>query len=99
MAARRLTDPMAARRYPDPTGARRLAEPPTSRPLAVAPALTARERAVLTLLAEGYATREIAKRLSYSERTIKNILQDFTSRLHLRNRTQAVAYALRRGWI
>jgi len=54
---------------------------------------------VLALLAEGYPTREIAQRLSYSERTIKNVVQEITTRLQLRNRTQAVAYAIRRGWI
>ncbi len=61
--------------------------------------LSGRERDVLALLADGYATREIAERLCYSERTIKNVLHYVTSRLQLRNRTQAVAYAVRRGWI
>ena len=40
---------------------------------------------------------EIAKRLSYSERTIKNVIHDITARLQLRNRSQAVAYAMREG--
>jgi len=61
--------------------------------------LTKRERDVLALLAEGYSTREVATQLAYSERTIKNIVQDVTMRLNLRNRTQAVVYAVRNGWI
>jgi DNA-binding NarL/FixJ family response regulator len=44
-------------------------------------------------------TTEIAARLSYSERTVKNVLHGLTSRLHLRNRAHAVAYALREGYI
>ncbi len=58
-----------------------------------------RERDVLALVADGFSTREVALRLCYSERTIKNILQNVTNRLALRNRTQAVAYAVRCGWI
>jgi DNA-binding CsgD family transcriptional regulator len=61
--------------------------------------LHARELDVLALVAEGYSTREVARTLSYSERTIKNILQDLTTRFGLRNRTQAVAWALRNGLI
>jgi len=61
--------------------------------------LTKRERDVLELVAEGQSTREVADSLNYSERTIKTVLQDLTIRLHLRNRTHAVAYALRNGWI
>jgi DNA-binding NarL/FixJ family response regulator len=61
--------------------------------------LTERERTVLQLLADGLSTREVALKLCYSERTIKTVIQDLTIRLQLRNRTQAVAYALRQGWI
>ena len=39
------------------------------------------------------------RRLFYSERTVKNIIHDITSRLELRNRTHAVAYAIREGLI
>ncbi|MET9015927.1 response regulator transcription factor [Streptomyces olivaceoviridis] len=59
--------------------------------------LTAREVDVLRLLAEGLSTAEVAGRLNYSERTIKNVLHDVITRLGLRNRTQAVAYAIRNG--
>ena len=48
---------------------------------------------------EGLDTSEIAVSLSYSERTIKNVLHEVTSRLQLRNRSHAVAYALRNGLI
>jgi DNA-binding NarL/FixJ family response regulator len=58
-----------------------------------------REVAVLRLVADGLDTKEIAELLSYSERTIKNILHDVTNRFHLRNRSHAVAYAMREGWM
>jgi len=59
--------------------------------------LTAREIEVLRMLAEGTETAEIAQRLNYSERTIKNTIYAMQSRLGLRNRTHAVAFALRRA--
>lgn len=61
--------------------------------------LASREIEVLRLVAEGYDTGDIAVRLSYSERTIKNVLHAVMTRLHLRNRSHAVAYALRQGLI
>ena len=61
--------------------------------------LSDREVEVLKLLSEGHATAEVARRLCYSERTVKNVLQDMTRRHNLRNRTHAVAYALRQGLI
>jgi DNA-binding NarL/FixJ family response regulator len=61
--------------------------------------LTQREIEVLRLVADGFDTCEIAMKLHYSERTIKNILHDVTVRFGLRNRTHAVAYALREGLI
>lgn len=61
--------------------------------------LTEREIEVLRLLADGHDTAEVGERLFYSERTVKNIIHDVTSRLELRNRTHAVAYAIREGLI
>jgi DNA-binding NarL/FixJ family response regulator len=61
--------------------------------------LTDREVKVLKLLADGLDTAEVARRLFYSDRTVKNIVHEITARLNLRNRTQAVAYALRHGLI
>jgi DNA-binding NarL/FixJ family response regulator len=61
--------------------------------------LAEREMDVLRLVADGFDTAEIAEKLSYSQRTVKNVLHDITSRLYLRNRAHAVAYALRQGLI
>ncbi len=61
--------------------------------------MSAREIEILRLVAEGLDTAEIAVKLSYSERTVKNALHDVTTRLQLRNRSHAVAYALKQGLI
>ena len=61
--------------------------------------LADREVEVLRLVADGLDTAEIADKLAYSQRTVKNVLHDVTNRLQLRNRSHAVAYALRHGLI
>lgn len=61
--------------------------------------LTEREVKVLRLLADGMDTAEVGRQLFLSERTVKNVVHDVMSRLNLRNRTHAVAYALRQGLI
>jgi DNA-binding NarL/FixJ family response regulator len=72
---------------------------PTSRAPVRSPQLSEREVAVLRLVGDGKDTREIARELCYSERTVKNVLQNVTTRLGLRNRSHALAYALREGLI
>jgi DNA-binding NarL/FixJ family response regulator len=61
--------------------------------------LTGRELDVLRLLSTGQNTRQIAEDLSYSEKTVKNIVHDVLVRMNCRNRAQAVAMATRRGFI
>ncbi len=61
--------------------------------------LTEREVEVLRMVSDGASTTEIAGKLCYSERTIKNVIQDVITRFQLRNRSHAVAYALRQGLI
>ena len=61
--------------------------------------LTQREQQVLGLVAAGHATREVAEQLSYSERTVKNVLHDVVTKLNARTRSQAVAFAVREGLI
>jgi DNA-binding NarL/FixJ family response regulator len=61
--------------------------------------LTKREQEVLRLVAEGNPTREVARRLCYSERTIKNVIHDIVTKLNARTRSQAVANAVRAGLI
>jgi DNA-binding NarL/FixJ family response regulator len=61
--------------------------------------LTDREQQVLALIAAGHQTREVAQELSYSERTVKNVLHDVVTKLNARSRSQAVAFAVREGLI
>lgn len=61
--------------------------------------LTHREHAVLELVADGVPSREIAHRLAYSERTVKNVLHDVLTKLDARSRSHAVAVAVREGII
>lgn len=61
--------------------------------------LSEREVRVLRLVADGLDTHQIASELCYSERTVKVILHDVINRFQLRNRSHAVAYALREGLI
>ncbi len=61
------------------------------------PRLSARERDVVELIAEGCTNREIAERLVISERTTENHVQRIVNRLGLQSRTQVAAWALRHG--
>jgi DNA-binding NarL/FixJ family response regulator len=57
--------------------------------------LTAREREVLALVAEGLRNREIAARLGVSEHTVKFHLRNILEKLHAVSRTQLAARAAR----
>lgn len=59
--------------------------------------LTDREKQVLELVAEGSTNRDIASRLNVTENTVKYHLKNILEKLHLRNRAQAVAYAMQAG--
>ena len=73
--------------------------PDSGPPRLATPRLSDREQRVLALIAEGHPTREVAKQLSYSERTVKNVLHDIVTKLNARSRSQAVAHAVRDGLI
>ncbi|MVO88159.1 hypothetical protein GPA10_26220 [Streptomyces sp. p1417] len=57
------------------------------------PALTARERGVLRLLALGLSNRLIARELGISEKTVKNHLSSIYLKIGATDRTQAALYA------
>jgi DNA-binding NarL/FixJ family response regulator len=59
--------------------------------------LTAREHEVLVLLAAGLSNRELASRLTISERTARTHVSHILDKLGLRSRTQAALYAIRQG--
>ena len=69
---------------------------PAARPSQV---LTEREREVLSLVAQGRTNREIGQALFLSENTIKYHLKSILAKLHLNNRAEAVAFALRSGLV
>ena len=61
--------------------------------------LTARELEVLRHVAAGLRNREIAERLGVGEQTVKNHLSSILHKLGVPNRTNAVMYAARQGWL
>ena len=62
-------------------------------------ALTAREREILALVAQGHSNREIAEQLVISERTARTHVSNVLSKLQLSSRTQAALLAIREGLI
>ncbi len=61
--------------------------------------LTDREKQVLQYVAQGASNKEIAGYVTITEGTVKNHLHNILEKLHLHNRAQAAAYALREGLI
>lgn len=61
--------------------------------------LTPRESEVLQLVAQGATNKEIADSLFISENTVKTHLQNIMEKLHLANRSQAAAYAIKKGLV
>lgn len=70
-----------------------------SREAQVLTPLTHREVEILQHVAAGLANKEIAHKLSISERTVKNHLSNIMEKLHVNSRTQAAVYALRSGLV
>ena len=66
-------------------------------PATVAPALTPREREILSMLAEGLPNKVIAARLGISEHTVKTHLEGIFDKLGASTRAEAVAQGVRRG--
>lgn len=79
------------RRYLFPDIARRLSA------LRLGPAITAREREILAMIASGHANKEIAAVLSISEDTVKRHVSHILEKLDVNDRAQATAEAIRRG--
>jgi DNA-binding NarL/FixJ family response regulator len=61
--------------------------------------LTARERQVLRLLAEGLSNKQIAAKLGVRENTVKFHVNAILSKLSAASRTEAVTRAVRLGWL
>jgi DNA-binding NarL/FixJ family response regulator len=61
--------------------------------------LTAREVEILKLIAVGQANKQIAYRLSISEKTVRNHVSNIYEKLGIYDRSQAVLYAVRKGLV
>jgi DNA-binding NarL/FixJ family response regulator len=61
--------------------------------------LTAREVEILVGIAKGASTRELAAKLFVSESTVKSHLRTIYRKINVRDRSQAVAYAIRKGFV
>ncbi len=55
--------------------------------------LTAQERRILDLIAEGYTNRQIAETMSFAEKTVKNYVSNLLAKLGMERRTQAATFA------
>lgn len=76
------------------------ARPVSNRPTPLRPSLTDRERNVLDLLVAGITSnRELGARLFISENTVKYHLRNILAKLHLENRAQVIAWAVRNGLV
>jgi two-component system NarL family response regulator len=69
---------------------------PAAKQTKQAPILTGRQNEVLNLVAQGKTYKEIATELNLTERTIKYHMEKILETLHLDNRSQAIAHAVRR---
>lgn len=62
-------------------------------------ALSEKEVEIIRYVATGMSNKEIAEKLSYSEKTVKNYLSIVFQKLGMRDRTQVAIFALRQGLI
>ena len=74
-------------------------KPTISVPQAEESELTERQLEVLQLAALGQTNKEIADKIFVTERTVKYHMREILQKLHLRNRSQVVLYAIRAGLI
>jgi DNA-binding NarL/FixJ family response regulator len=91
-----LVSPTVTRRLLAAHAGRR---PPDRERLALAAPLTERETAVLRALAEGLSNAEIAATIWVSPETVKTHIKSILSKLEVRDRTQAVVWAYRTGFV
>ncbi len=61
--------------------------------------LTPDELQVLAAIAEGASNKDLAEKFFWSEATVKRRVQEIVEKMGVSNRTQAIAEALRKGWI
>jgi DNA-binding NarL/FixJ family response regulator len=59
--------------------------------------LSAQEKRILDLVAEGKTNRQIAEQMFLSEKTVKNYVSNLLAKLGFRHRTEAAVFAVKHG--
>jgi len=95
---------MAGERYLAPSLAKELSDRElvslTCPPVRIAPEqLTVREKQVLTLVAEGHKSKDVAKLLSISIRTVEHHRANIMKKTEIRSTADLIKYAIQKGFI
>jgi two-component system NarL family response regulator len=97
--AEKILHAFATQRHPAADSRRTEPVEQAGDPVAGEEGLSPRQIQVLTLVARGETYRQVANTIGISERTVKYHMAEILARLHMENRAQVIAYAVRTGLV